>query len=145
MSTSNAQRIGFYSGILIDAVESGAVEWARVRNYEWKDQSPNGHNSSSCNAYIIASAQLLPDDPEYVKVPMWRGRYVIGDYTKVVEVYYILVREGLNKILSKEVKASDWIIKACKQAKKEWDGSYIDAICADAILQAAVFEEIIYG
>ena len=34
-----AQRIGFYSGILVDAIESGAVSgWAGVRSYEWKDQ-----------------------------------------------------------------------------------------------------------
>ena len=58
-----AQRIGFYSSILIDAVESGAVaSWAGVRNYEWKDQSCDLTN------YIIASAELAPYDPEYVRL-----------------------------------------------------------------------------
>ena len=140
-----AQRIGFYSGILIDAVESGAVgSWAGVRNYEWKDQSCDLTN------YITASAQLVPYDPEYVKAPMQEMfRFGVDDSgnpikEKRVAVDHTLVRKGLNKVLSGEVEASDWIIKACKEAKKEWDGSYMDAVCANVVLQAAVFEENIY-
>ena len=56
--------IAFHSSILVDAIESRAVgSWAGVRNYEWKDQDGD-------TGYIIASAQLVPDDPEYVKAPM---------------------------------------------------------------------------
>lgn len=145
-----AQRIGFYSSILIDAVESGAVaSWAGVRNYEWKDQSCG--NFPVRTNYIIASAELAPYDPEYVKAPMQEMfRFGVDDSDnpikeKRVAVDHTLVRKGLNKVLSGEVEASDWIIKACKEAKKEWDGSYMDAVCANVVLQAAVFEENIYA
>jgi len=140
-----AERTGFYSGILVDAIESGAVGgWAYVRNYEWKDQD-NGTN------YIIASAELVPDHPEYVKAPMQEvfkfGVDRAGDLTKEKRVYvdHNLIRRGLNKVLSGEMKASDWIVKACREAEKDLDAGLIDAICANVILQAGVFEENIYG
>ena len=141
-----AQRIGFYSSILIDAVESGAVaSWAGVRNYEWKDQSCDLTN------YIIASAELAPYDPEYVKAPMqemFRDEVdYIGNHIreKRVIVDHTMIRRGLNKVLSGEVEAADWIVKACRHAKEELDGSFMDAVCANVVIQAAVFEENIYG
>ena len=127
--TDEGKQIGFYSSILIDAVESGAISWARVRSYKWKPQENNPD-------YIIATVQLAPDDPEYVTVPASTIR---------VTVDYKMIRKGLNKILSGDVKASDWIVTACTKAKKEWDGAYMDAICADAVVQSAVFDEVIYG
>ena len=140
-----AERIGFYSSILVGAIESGAVGgWAYVRNYEWKDQD-NGTN------YIIASAELVPEDPEYVKAPMQEvfkfGVDRAGDLIKEKRIYvdHTLIRRGLNKVLSGEVKASDWIVEACKEARKDYDASLIDAICANVIVQAGVFEENIYG
>ena len=140
-----AERTGFYSGILVDAIESGAVGgWAYVRNYEWKDQD----NDTDC---IIASAELVPEDPEYVKAPMQEvfkfGCDRAGDLTKERRGYVDpnLIRRGLNKVLSGEVEAADWIVKACSHAKEELDGSFMDAVCANVVIQAAVFEENIYG
>ena len=140
-----AERTGFYSSILVDAIESGAVGgWATVRNYEWKDRD----NDTDC---IIASAELVPEDPEYVKAPMQEvfkfGVDRAGDLIKEKRVYVgpHTTRRGLNKVLSGEVEASDWIVKACKEAKKDYDAGLIDAICANVIIQAGVFEENIYG
>jgi|TARA_R110001583_G_scaffold173292_3_gene327297 hypothetical protein len=147
LERKTAERTGFYSSILVDAIESGAVGgWAYVRNYEWKDQD-NGTN------YIIASAEFVPEDPEYVKAPMqqvfkWAiDEEDVGDLIKEKRVYvdHTLIRRGLNKVLSGEVKASDWIVKACKEARKDYDAGLIDAVCANVILQAGVFEENIYG
>jgi len=143
-----AQRIGFYSGILVDAIESGAVSgWAGVRSYEWKDQVIVGTKQT----FIIASAQLVPEDLEYVKAPMQEvftfGVDRAGNLIKEkrVNVDYTMIRRGLNKVLSGDVKAADWIVESCRKAKKEWDGSFIDAVCANVVVQAAVFEENIYG
>ena len=70
-----------------------------------------------------------------------------GDLIKEKRIYvdHTLIRRGLNKVLSGEVKASDWIVEACKEARKDYDASLIDAICANVIVQAGVFEENIYG
>ena len=121
--------IGFYSSILINAIESHVMgSWARVKNYEWKDQE-NSH-------FIIAKAELIPEDPEYVTATL-NGDHISVDHT--------LVAHGLNKLLSGGVEASDWILKACKQSVEDCDGSYMDSICCDVVLQSAVFEEVIYG
>jgi hypothetical protein len=140
-----AQRIGFYSNIIVDAVESGAVRsWAGVRNYEWRDQDGD-------TGYIIASVDLVPDHPQYVKAPMEEvfkfGVDRAGNPIKEkrVTVGPQLAREGLYKILFGRVEASDWIVKACKEARKEWDAGILDAVCCNVIIQAAVFEENIYG
>ena len=142
-----AERTGFYSSILVDAIESGAVGgWATVRNYEWKEQQGNFPKK-----FIIASAALVPDHPEYVKAPMQEvfkfGVDRAGDLIKEKRVYVgpHTTRRGLNKVLSGEVEASDWIVKACKEAKKDYDAGLIDVICANVIIQAGVFEENIYG
>ena len=121
--------IGFYSSILINAIEGGGTvgSW-RVKNYEWKDQE----NSQ----FIIAKAELITEDPEYVKA-MITDNHVCVDHN--------LVSHGMNKLLSGEVEASGWIIEACKRAVQECDGSYMDSICCDVVLQSAVFEEVIYG
>ena len=148
--TDEGKQIGFYSSILIDAVESGWISRARVRNYEWKGQNggtvsipvPSKWSRSQLNPdYIIATVQLAPDDPEYVTVPMINTNGI----ELRVTVDYKMIRKGLNKILSGDVRASDWIVTACTKAKKEWDGAYMDAICADAVVQSAVFDEVIYG
>ena len=122
--------IGFYASILIEFIESGAAStWARVRNYEWEGQEGD-------SKFIKAKAQLVPDEPEYAKVVL-NGDHICIDHT--------LVAEGFNKILSGEVKAADWVVKACRQAVMDCDGAYMDAICCDAAIQAAVFDEVIYG
>ena len=76
------------------------------------------------------------DLPEYAVIPMTNNK---------AKLDLPLVRKALNKIINGDIKIDPKIRDLCKEAKAEWDGGMLDAIACDAIVQVAVFDEIIYG
>ena len=151
MNEKNFEEIGFYSGLIVDAVESGAVgSFARVIQYEWQVQKYD-----PAQKHITANAILAPDDPEYlVDRPDNKiheaYRFGVDTSGKLIKekrcaVTPSTMKYGLNKILSGDVKIAPWIKKACTHAQLELDGSYMDALCCKAVIEVALFGELIYA
>ena len=117
----------FYLDIIINVVESGYLFWGRVNPHL------RGYNKDEQDKWWF---WVSLDLPEYAVIPMTNNK---------AKLDLPMVRKALNKIINGDIKIDPKIRDLCKEAKAEWDGGMLDAIACDAIVQVAVFDEIVYG
>jgi hypothetical protein len=114
-----------YSDIIITAVEGGSDYWAFFTKYKWQD-------ADGCE--VAATVTIHPEDE--------------------AEVYALDIRK-IGSALSRMAngggfgrrEAPEWWVKKWRKAYREcangsWD---FDANDADAIVQVAIFGEVVYG
>ena len=114
------ERIEFLTDILITAVESGIDYWAVVRNYS--------HERGTVEiAEDADESGVAPDDAEWHFVDV-----------NVIERGLMRIKRPefqINKTMRGWIVTGDATNDACD----------IDALAADAVIQAALFGELVYG
>lgn len=121
MPTRTRERETLLADIIIGAVEGGTGYWASVSGYKWSDEEP---------ATTRATLHVLdPDDDDD------------GPHAVTIET----VATGLARILAPGFGINARLRETIAQADRENDAGYIDADGADAIVQAGIFGEVVYG
>lgn len=105
------------SNILTTAVEGGTTYWA----YILKVERDADHN--------VQWADFIDAETDE-----FQGRVTLSS-----------VANGIERLLRPDFKVSGNIVKAVERAVCEDDAGEIDAEAADCIIQAALFDEIVYG
>jgi hypothetical protein len=117
--TITIAREEFLSDIITTAIEGGTGYWAQVSGYHWSDDEPATTRATLHDMEDGATFALTIED-------IARGLAIVVD-------------ERGEFRLNDELRASIVL------ADNENDGGYIDADCADVIVQAALFGEVRYG
>jgi hypothetical protein len=121
VSASETSRQQLLADILIGAVEGGTGYWATVSAY---------HHSGAPAGTSATLHEIEPGDDEHPK-----GREVT---TETIEA-------GIHKILDPYFRICTHLRAAITHAHRQGDAGAIDAEAADAIVQAGLFGEIVYG
>jgi hypothetical protein len=124
------ERTQCLADILISAVEDGCLNsWRRVSNYGYTLADPD----DACSPTLDAS------------VMVWEDADDDGTFSKDHAATLDTIATGLGRIERGEVGCNAEIREAVEQAQRHNDASYFDAYSADAVLQAGLFGELIYG
>lgn len=110
----------FCADVLCAALEGGIGYWACAEAINRTEDAERD--------YVSATLVDAEDDDNW--------RYVVD---------YAAIRRGIRRLLSPGFNVSNAIMLATMQAVREDDAGYIDADCADCIVQAACFHELVYG
>ncbi len=121
VTARDAERQQLLADILIGAVEGGTGYWATVSDYH--HSGPPAQTSATLH-------EIEPGDE-----PHPGGREVT---TETIE-------EGIQKILNPYFRVCTHLRAAMTHAHNQGDACGLDAEAADAIVQAGMFGEIVYG
>lgn len=121
------QRTEFLSDIIIGAVEGGTGYWAEVRQYQYV-------YNGEVKVYI---GGRVGDET--------RARLNVMDTGDEYVLDTAIVSRGLGRIKRGEVGLNSTLRNAILHGDIDNDAGDIDADCADAIVQAGLFGELVYG
>jgi hypothetical protein len=121
MATRSAERVDFLAGVLTTAVEGGIGYWSMAEGYTW-EQDEHGMMTE-------ARVQLHPIEGEF----------------KPVNVTIDTIAKGIGLVSRPDFKVRDDIRRWVIEGSRTNDGGNVDSNCADVIVQAALFGEIVYG
>lgn len=116
--TRSHERALFLQDVLITAVEGGTGYWASVSDYHWDDDAPDTARATLHD--------MEEDDREH-------------------RVTIDTIASGVRRIVHGEVQLNLTLRTAITYGSLHNDAGDIDADCADAIVQAALFGEVVYG
>lgn len=136
MTRRSAERTKFLADILTTAIESrsyGVGAWAEVNKYQWSDPTL-GKSSPDVPDGYYAYAQIRPmDEPE----------------TEVFEVTMDVIASGLRRLLSGDLtfypSGYDGLSELREADRTNGAEGDYDAEVADAVVQAGIFGELVYG
>lgn len=114
----------FLRDVAITAVECGVDYWAVVEGYRWLDD--DGTELPFPKASIIE----LDDG---------------GSPVAVHALTKDAVLRGINALLSGSVNVNPLLVAELRDAIEGDDAGMVDAEMADCVVQAALFNEIVYG
>ncbi len=126
MATKSAERTEFLGDVIICIAEDfGYNSWRQISDYHWDDEHPEE------NRVTVHELADLEDEPD----------------TSVHTVTIDTVATGIRRILAEgnPIGLNKTIIGAVAVASVENDAGEIDSEVADCILQAAIFNEYVYG
>lgn len=109
-----------------DGSYGGCWYWATTGSENWL--TTNGESDVFANRWLKVVIQDSEDDDP-----------------KPVTVDHATLALGISRILNNDVKVSDDITQYILRAVTEDDAGDIDATAADCIVQAGIFNEIVYG
>lgn len=119
------ERHEFLADILTIAVEDyGTNSWRQVSRYK-RAVIENPTQASEVGVVVIELGDGEKDTEHEVTVEM--------------------IATGLNRILKREIPCNGRIYDEVAEAHKYNDAGYLDAYSADVILQAGLFNELVYG
>lgn len=120
------------ASILCTALEGGTGYWAVVDDIVRKPAAkPLYDGEFEYVSALFADTEAQGEDDEPAFPP------------QVVD--YAVIRKGLQRILSGEVKVRRDLVQATQSGVVEEDGGHIDADAADVIVQAGMFGELVFG
>jgi len=120
MATRSLERTDFLGGVLVTAVEGGVNYWAEPRCYDWREDER--HN------FTHVAVELREDGSSE-----WR------------KVGLDTIERGIEAIRSGRVSLNREITAAIWAGDSANDAGEIDAEGADCIVQAGLFNELVYG
>lgn len=116
----------FLIDVFCTAVEGGITYWAEIRRYHWTND-PKGNPLDHPDVdgfYAIVREEDEEDD---------------------LRIDREVIERGVQRILSGDNVVGQWLLDAVQAAADNYDAGEIDADGADAIVQAGLFGEIVYG
>ena len=108
----------FANDVITTAVEGGIGYWARISEYHWRNGIPT-------------TAMIEPLDPM--------------DQWPLAQLDRVLVQKGIDALAEGNIKVAPDILGAILVSVVRPDDYDIDATAADVIVQAGLFNDIIYG
>jgi len=105
------------------AIEGGIGYWSLCTEYKWQDREPHE---------VLAKVEIEPE----LKDEEDEDEYLID---------CSVVQRGLKRLLDGSVQIDHTIMGYIHQSLGDNDAGMIDAIAADCIVQAGLFNEVRYG
>lgn len=115
----------FLADILITAIEGGIGYWSEAVTYTWTE----GPEHVRAEIIVTETDESETDD-------RLKGHKTINTQT---------ILNGISTLLNGGVKINKEIMGYILSGVRESDAGYIDSDGADAIVQAGLFHEIIFG
>jgi len=120
MPERSDERKQFLSDITITAIEGGIGYWSWVKVYNYSDE-------------LDVRAIVQENDPDKNDAPWF-------------DINNDVIARGIGRVLTPSFKVSTQIRQWIRDDNKtNGDNGMIDSDCADVIVQAALFGEIVYG
>ena len=112
-------RNDFLKDIFITAIEGGINYWCIVKNYRW-----------NCEDFSCKVIEYDEDTDSH------KNRYNLNA---------AVIEQGILKVKERSFQVNSDILAYILLADHNNDAGDIDSICADVIVQAGLFGEIVYG
>lgn len=145
MAVRTAEREQFLADIITGAVEGGTGYWASVAEYKWEGRAAK-------DVYAVLLEEDSADDVRAFAelFASANGRKIkLSELLEEAGGIYKLdidaVAKGIGKIKRGEVALNATLKATILEADAENDAGLIDAEGADAITQAALLGELVYG
>lgn len=119
------ERKQFLFDIFVTALEGSIKYWAAAKTYKWKKEGSDDEDLDNFHA-VVVDAEDEDAFPEST----------INQDTIV---------KGVNRILKGGFQIRDDIRESVKSGNEDNDACYIDADAADCIVQAGLFNDIVFG
>jgi hypothetical protein len=125
------ERERFLSDIITAAVEGGIGYWSECAQYQWDDDD-GVHVVVGTRVKTVGTTALIhAEDKTGVKRGFWITPDVIQKGIEEIEREIHLTRSDLRETIL--------------AASRENEAGDVDADCADVIVQAGLFGELVYG
>jgi len=117
----------FLHDIFVTALEGGIGYWSFATKYHWGE----GIGKEDLDGFYATIIDVETDNP------YWEGEKLINAD---------VIKKGIDRIINKEgFRINSEIRKAIGHATIDQDTSWLDAEHADCIVQAGLFNEIVFG
>ena len=126
MPRRSEERAEFLWDIVTTAIEGGTGYWACVHAYKWVD--------------LPASERYAVIEEDLERIGVDEGE-APGHHRLDIDV----IATGLARVLDPRFRVNDQIRGWIKDSDRDNYAGMIDADCADVIVQAAIFGELVYG
>lgn len=141
MATRTAEREQFLADIITAAIEGGTGYWAVTLRYKWQDVPP-----AEVHAVIMPEEE---GDEWAVNFRQTAGRKPNTqdalDAKMAHRIDIDTIASGISKIVANKVTVNGTIKGVIVAADLDNDAGMIDADAADCIVQAALFNTLVYG
>lgn len=143
MPKRSAEREQFLADIIIGAIERGTGYWAEVLRYKWQDLAPKDVNA------VIVDQEDSDIQRKLIELRDKRGGNLSVNEALDQKLAHKLtidtIASGIGKIKSGKVPLGSYLKGMVLLGDSENDAGNIDADGADVIVQAAIFDDIVYG
>lgn len=165
MTARTQERITFLSDVLVSAVEGGIGYWADTKEYQWKDESeasvsvyerPSNNpdfkvgdrvefapDNLQATVISIDPIRIRPDDEGEDEFNVAASWLIPSDKWHTIGLNE--VARGIGLVIDKDFNLNREMKSWIRDGNAENDAGTIDAGCADAIVQAAIFGHVVYG
>lgn len=126
-----AEREQFLSDIISTAIEGGIGYWSTTLAYQWTDDDGQPQ--------LCVGERLARPTGTYAAITPVDSEVIYGIDTNIIAKGIDVMRESPN------FNGSHVLRDSILAASRENDAGDIDADCADVIVQAALFGELVYG
>lgn len=133
-SDRSPERVEFLSDILIAAIEGGTGYWAQVSQYQYLDDGE----------LKVFAAPRKPDEGTRATIHVLKDDES-GYEEQGHDITVDTIAKGIGRIVRGEVKIKQRMRDAIAEASAGNEADNIDADDADAIVQAALFGELVYS
>jgi len=131
---NDAERGEFLFDVLVSAVEGGIDYWAEIKDYEWGSNEgpyklgwslPDGERGSYARATVREA-----DD------------YEVGSWHDLTPA---TIECGITRLATGNYRLNPEMLDCITEGSTANDAGNIDSLCADAIVQVALLNELVYG
>ena len=129
------ERKQFLFDVFVTALEGGIGYWACADEYHWANKVPEGESKDDIEGFFAIIHDTEADfDPE--GEPAFPQSKIDAD----------VIEKGINRILENDqFKINDQIKKNIRDGFNQNDAGYLDADDCDCVVQAGLFNEIVFG
>lgn len=138
MAARTKEREEFLAEVIITAIEGGTGYWATVFKYKHADLPPAEVHAIIAENDAVEDAENDTPPGETIEAAPF-----LAEHGKRIGIDTIA--RGLGQITRGEIELGAATRKAIVEAARENDAGEIDADDADVIVQAGLFNKIIYG
>lgn len=126
MTTRTVSREQLLHDIFVTALEGGIGYWSRAEKYRWS--TPETRRTK----------HPLPDLKNFEAV-------IVDEDDKTYTINAEVIELGLTRMMSQDFKVNKTILGAVALANITNEADQVDAEVADCIVQAGLFNEIVFG
>lgn len=141
MGARTAEREEFLADVITSAIEGGTGYWAAVHAYRWE-------GLPAAERYAVIGVEDEEDEKIEALAAKLGRKPTLSEAIEARAVYKLTcetIARGIGRIARGEIRINTALAKTIYAANRESDAGEIDAEGADAIVQAALFGELVYG
>jgi hypothetical protein len=137
------ERKQFLHDVFVTALEGGIGYWSKVSDYHWTNADAEADNSTTLDsADLDGFYAVIHDFVAAESDPKATQDYSTWPQHRITRA---VIQRGIGKVADKDFRVRDDIRKNILAGSAMNGAGDIDSECADVIVQAGLFGEIVYG